>query len=334
MAAAVAATQQSINLPATVDAAVVATVAAIGQAATLPQITPIPVEATPPPAPEPALGAEAEQVRAVIQAEVNAAAAQNLALLESLYAPDALVIDRNGTPDDPSDDNVWRGWVNIQRRYEAFFSSGVSSIALVELVIQINGDQATGVHRGAFLDGVFFPDNGIYTLRKRDGVWLITQLEYGNVPAGSTASVPPPAPTSVPAPATNTDLYELRVGEQHRYEEPWGWDRGDPCTAWETGNFDDTKPNYRGFNVELLLTNHSDEKVPDEWPVAFSTAKGRSVKACFYGYPGAGPLPGATNSVTFFTVVEQGDFVDTITFSLEGNTVQICLDGLGEWWTC
>jgi hypothetical protein len=335
VAVAVAATQQSINLPATVEAAVVATVEAVGQAAALPQITPIPVEATPPPVSEPALDAEAEQVRAVIQAEVNAAAARDLARLESLYAPEAVVVDRNGTPDDPADDNVWRGWVNIQRRYESFFSSGVASIALVDLVIQVNGEQAMGIHGGAFLDGVFFPDEGLYTLNKRDGVWRITQLEYGNVsgdsaaPAASSAA---PPPSATPAPVTNTALYELRVGGQHRYEEPWGWDRGDPCAAWESGNFDDTKPNYRGFNV--LLTNNSDEKVPDDWPIAFSTAKGRSVKACFYGYPGAGPPPDATNSVTFFTVVEQGDFVDAITFSLNGNTVQLCLDGLGEWWIC
>ena len=124
------------------------------------------------------------------------------------------------------------------------------------------------------------------------------------------------------------------MGRLCEMQRPWGWDRGDPCTAWETNNFDDTKPNYQGFNVELLLTNNSDKKVPDEWPLSFTTAKGKVFKACYYRYSGSGPVPGATSSVTFFTVVELGDYVETVTFSLEGQTVRLCLDGKGGWWSC
>jgi hypothetical protein len=147
----------------------------------------------------------------------------------------------------------------------------------------------------------------------------------------------PPGPTGsegTARPTQDDGLYTLAVGSQHRYEEPWGWDRGDPCQAWESGNFDDTKPFYRGFNVELLLTNNSAEKAPDAWPVSFTTAGGKTVKACYYGYEGSGPEPGETSSVTFFTVVEQGDFVENITFSYNGQTVQLCLDGKGGWVHC
>jgi ketosteroid isomerase-like protein len=332
----------TVDVDATVAAAVSATLQNQANAtATLPAVQP-PAMATPTPvtvAPQPtvivppaAAAPDIELVRNVIQAEVNAAANRDLAMLESLYAPDAVIVDRSGTPDAVGDDNVWRGWVNIQRRYEAFFSSDVSSIVLVELSVQVNGDEAVAVHQGALLDGVYFPDNGIYTMRKVNGQWFITQLEYGNRSVDTNAPGPPVA--SPGAMATNTDLYLLEVGGQHRYEEPWGWDRGDPCAAWRDDNFDDTKPNYRGFNVELLLTNNSAEKIPDEWPVTFTTAGGKTVEACIYGYQGAGPPPGTSSSATFFTVVEQGDHVNTIAFILNGNIAQLCLDGTGLWWRC
>jgi hypothetical protein len=269
-------------------------------------------------------------VRTVILNEVSSTVAQDLSLLRSLYAPDAVVIDRNGTPDNPGDDTTWRGWANIERRYLAFFSEGVSSLTLVDLSIQMNGNQATGTHQGVVLDGTLYPDRGIYSLQKVNGQWLITQLEYGN-----QAGYEPLSADSEGGQASRDDgLYVLEIGSQHRYEEPWGWDRGDPCEAWETGDFDDTKPNYRGFNVELLLTNNSEAKVPDAWPVNFTTARGKSVSACYYGYEGSGPPPGATSSVTFFTVVEKGDYVAKITLSLEDQTIQLCLDGKGGWSRC
>jgi len=319
VAAAVAATRQAeVDLRITIEAAVAATEAANQLNDQIPN--------QPTSAPNPPVVSDAELVRATILNEVNGTVARDLSLLESLYAPDAVIIDRNGTPNEPGDDTTWAGWVNIERRYQAFFTSDFNSISLVNLSIQVNGDQATATHQGVVLDGTLYPDQGVYTLQKINNQWVITRLEYGNMVGYS-----PQAAVAEPTPETGRDdgIYVLKIGNQHRYEEPWGWDRGDPCKAWETGDFDDTKPNYRGFNVELLLTNNSDTKVPDAWPITFSTNKGKSVKACYYGYEGSGPPPGATSSVTFFTVVEQGDFVNLITFSLNGQTVRLCLDGQG-----
>ncbi|MBE7555205.1 MAG: nuclear transport factor 2 family protein [Anaerolineales bacterium] len=333
VAAGIVATQQAaVNMQATIDAAVAATQIAnqAGQSQApvpTPLLTPLPFTPAPPNPP-----ADPEQIRAVILNEVNATVAQDLVLLKSLYAPDAVIIDHNGTPDDPGDDTTWQGWANIERRYLAFFSVGPSSLTLVDLAIQVDGNRAMGTHRGVVIDGTLYRDQGIYTLAKLNGHWLITQLDYGNekgaVPGQGTAD------TSANQPARDDGLYVLKIGNQHRYEEPWGWDRGDPCKAWETGDFDDTRPNYRGFNVELLLTNNSETKAPDAWPISFTTAKGKSVKACYYGYEGSGPPPGTTSSVTFFTVVEKGDYVEKITFSLDDQTVQLCLDGQGGWSRC
>lgn len=332
VAAAVAATRQTeVNLQATVEAAVAATQQA-GQLAVEPGATPLaPAGPAPTELPQPL---DPELVRMVILAEVNGAIARNLALLQSLYAPEAVVIDHQGTPGDPGDDTVWSGWANIERRYQAFFSAGFSTIELVDLSIQVSGDQAVATHQGAILDGTYYEDSSLYTLAKVEGRWLITRLEYGNKPGPGPAAIETGDSRSGDQPRRDDGLYILAVGNQHRYEEPWGWDRGDPCRAWETGDFDDTKPNYRGFNVELLLTNKSDKKIPDQWPVSFTTAKGQAVQACYYAYEGSGPPPGATSSVTFFTVVEKGDYVEKITFNLEGQTVQLCLDGQGGWRNC
>ncbi len=326
IAAGIAATQQAeqVNMQATIDAAVLATQAAkqsasdqlteeISISEPTVTLTPTPLSASVP---------DSGQVRTVILNEVNGAMTEDLALLKSLYAPNAVIIDHNGTPDDSSDDTTWQGWANIERRYLEFFSAGHSSLELVDLSIQVNGDQATATHQGAILDGTLYEDTGIYTLEKSNEQWLITRLEYGHKKWDESQV------------ARDDGLYVLEIGSQHRYEEPWGWDRGDPCEAWRTGNFDDTKPNYRGFNVELLLTNNSQTKIPDDWTVSFTTANGKSVRACHYGYEGAGPPPGATSSVTFFTVVEKEDFVQKITFNHEGQTVQLCLDGKGGWWGC
>jgi hypothetical protein len=148
------------------------------------------------------------------------------------------------------------------------------------------------------------------------------------VTGGGSVTTPPPVAGSGP--------YQLKVGNQHRYEEPWGGDRGDPCEAWRTGNFDDEHPNFRGFNLELLLTNNSQAKVADNWGdnISFFTASGGNLKACYYGYGGAGPPPKATASVTFFTVVPQGDYVQVVQLDLGGYTIRLCLDGKGGSWGC
>ncbi len=330
IAAGIEATKQAeANTQATIDASVAAT-QAVNQAPSTSTIPPTPIPPTPvlstpiPPATNPPpQPPDQQQVRDVIHSEMNGAITQDLPLLQSLYTSNAKIVDHKGTPDNLADNTTWQGWPNIERRYLEFFSAGYTTLDLVDLSIQVDGNRATGAHWGAVLDGIVYEDRGLYTLEKIENRWLITQLEYGNKRYDDQAA------SGVPA-----SLFVLAIGDQHRYEEPWGWDRGDPCHAWETGNFDDTKPNYRGFNVELLLTNNSETKVPDSWPLNFTTNKGQSVKACSYSYSGSGPQPGETSSVTFFTVVEKEDYVKTITLNLEGQIARLCLDGKGGWTSC
>ncbi len=152
-----------------------------------------------------------------------------------------------------------------------------------------------------------------------------------------------PQPTASPQPTVTQSLggaqkgmYLLEMGNQHLYQEPWGGDRGDPCEAWRTGNFDDNDPNYRGFNLELRLTNNSNQKVSDEWAedLSFFTNQGKELTACYYGYDGMGPPPDGTTSVTFFSVVPKGDYVSVAELNIDGETLRLCFDGRGGAWQC
>jgi hypothetical protein len=164
--------------------------------------------------------------------------------------------------------------------------------------------------------------------------------QEGAAPPTPTAIPPIGAPTPTPGgqpEPVGSGVYVLRIGSQHRYEEPWGAPKdGNPCRAWESGNWDDENPNFRGFNVELLLTNNSTTKVQDDWGenMRFFTAGGQEVTACYYGYAGVGPPPGGTTSLTFFSVVPKGDYVQIMQLNLNGQFIQICLDGRGGWSPC
>ncbi|MEM7028144.1 MAG: nuclear transport factor 2 family protein [Chloroflexota bacterium] len=324
--AGVAGTQEAMAIAqATIDAAIAATQAANTTQPTQPTPTIQPTQPVQPAQPNPASPtplASKQDIIQIISNEVNGLVNRNMAEVQQVFSTNAIVIDRNGTPGNSDDDIIWNGWPNIEQRYRALFSGQFTTLTLVELSVEFIGDNAIGRYKGIMVDDVFHADNGAYTLRNEAGQWQITQLELGNQ-IGYSFLIP-----------QDDGRFVLELGSQHRYEEPWGWDKGDPCKAWQNGDWDDTKPNYRGFNLELLLRNNSDEKIPDNWPVRFLTANGQSVRACFYGYKGSGPPPGASSSMTFFTVVEKGDYVDRITFEHDGQTLNVCLDGTGEWWRC
>jgi ELWxxDGT repeat protein len=153
----------------------------------------------------------------------------------------------------------------------------------------------------------------------------------------TTPDILAPTPTITPTTVNlNRANYVLAMGNQHLYEEPWGGDRGDPCEAWRSGNFDDNDPNYRGFNLELKLTNNTDEKVADDWAeqLSFVTSGGKELKACYYGYDGMGPPPKGTTSVTFFSVVPKGDYVSLAEVQIDDETLRLCFDGRGGAFQC
>ena len=118
----------------------------------------------------------------IIETEVNAAVELNLAVLESIFASDAIVVNRQGTPNDEDDDIIFEGWETIKTHHYMGFQIHFApeEMTLVDLTIGINGDVATAVHKGVILNGEYLDDISVYTLEKRRGRWLITQLEFEN----------------------------------------------------------------------------------------------------------------------------------------------------------
>jgi hypothetical protein len=207
-----------------------------------------------------------------------------------------------------------------------------------ELIARLDPDQAWPVGH------VSGPDNGIIdypisfraivlddapdSFSGRGTIYLddLSSRELVDLPTPTPTTRPPqilPSPTT----ATNTGRYVLTVGK-HIYE-PWGAPKGgDICESYRRRDFDD-RIQMKGFNLELLLTNNSSMPVADDWSPSFTTVKGRSPQVCYYGYAGSGPQPGATSSMTFFTIIEPDDYVRVVQLDVNGEFIQICLDPSG-----
>ncbi|MBN1994405.1 MAG: FHA domain-containing protein [Anaerolineae bacterium] len=173
--------------------------------------------------------------------------------------------------------------------------------------------------------GVIYIDD----LNSQEGVTLPTPTPMVIVQQGGGAASGG-QPGSGPAASGG---YILVVGGQHKYTEPWGapWD-GDACRAHRENNWND-KARMRAFHLQLLLTNNTNITVPHAWLPDYVTATGKTGRFCFFGYGdrSTAVAPGATGDVTFFTVVDQGDYVQQVILTVNGQTIQLCLgpDGMG-----
>ena len=105
---------------------------------------------------------------ALVLAERAAANSRDLALLRQMWAEDAQIIDRRGTPD-PADDFVWRGRAAILDRYVlAVFPAPPPPFATAPaLKATLHGDAATAT-LGA----------DAWRFSFRDGRWWLQELTY------------------------------------------------------------------------------------------------------------------------------------------------------------
>jgi hypothetical protein len=148
-------------------------------------------------------------------------------------------------------------------------------------------------------------------------------------PAGAAATSAPVAET----PDAANPNFELKIGQKFSYVQPWGAPRnGDVCQTLKNQNWDDTQAGYRSLSVELSLTNNSASPIPDDWGgVVYVTGKGEQGLFCRYEYPGSGPPPGESRSVTFFTVIPRSDYIQYIRLQPpEGPQLELCLNSDGS----
>src|SRR5437868_4435065 len=97
--------------------------------ATAPTPTPIPApphRPGPTPRPTVASGGDVEAIQALVQMEGDLVVSQDIEGLMALWTDDAMVRDAKNTPDDESDDAVWKGKDAIRNRYVVLVFPGAA----------------------------------------------------------------------------------------------------------------------------------------------------------------------------------------------------------------
>ena len=121
-------------------------------------------------------------VTAVLHAEGEFVASQQIDALMVLWADGATVVDAKNTPDDPEDDQRWRDKDAIRHRYvRTVFPGAPASATPADLAVTLEDERAT-VRATTQIGAEVSPGGDRWTLVKRGGCWLIENLTYNLEP--------------------------------------------------------------------------------------------------------------------------------------------------------
>ena len=130
----------------------------------------------------PAIISDEEAVRQLVMAESEAVLQQDMERLADLWLEDAWVRDAKHTPDDESDDAVWRGLDAVLDRYVVLVFPGNPQFAAPEILeVSIQGDVAV-VRSTTRIGDEVSPAGDRWELEKRDGRWRLRSLTYNLEP--------------------------------------------------------------------------------------------------------------------------------------------------------
>jgi hypothetical protein len=140
-----------------------------------PTVAPLPTrERTPTPVP----GSDEEAILMLIDAESEGVVQQDIDRLEDIWSADGILTDANHTPDDPGDDEQWKGWDKIRDRYvNIVFPSAPTVAQAKDVNLTIEGDAATATSTTQIGNEVS-PGGDMWTFAKKDGGWNITSLTF------------------------------------------------------------------------------------------------------------------------------------------------------------
>jgi ketosteroid isomerase-like protein len=128
------------------------------------------------PTPQPATAEEA--VRRLIEAEGAAVVSQDIGALMDLWTEDATITDAKHTPDNASDDAIWRGKDAIRARYVTLvFPGNPQAGGAVDIQATVEGDRASATSTTR-LGNEIEPGGDRWTFVKREGRWWISSLTY------------------------------------------------------------------------------------------------------------------------------------------------------------
>ncbi len=140
---------------------------------------------------------EVEAVGATLVRESDAARRGDVEASLALWASDGVIIDRNFTPDDASDDRTWSGTAGLRARYATEFAERrYRALRHLNPRVTVRGDTAVIVND---LDAVVADAGGVrrvglartdeWTLRRRGAGWEVVRLEVNRSPAGAPAPI-------------------------------------------------------------------------------------------------------------------------------------------------
>lgn len=151
--------------------------AGLDSSPTAPASVPPPAQPTPTPTARP--GSDDEAVWLLVNAEAEGIARQDIELLMSIWADGAVITDANHTPDNSTDDLVWRGKEAIRERYQVMvFPSAPTAVTHPDLYTQVSGSTATA-RSTTTIGGEVEPGGDHWAFEKTaNGDWKITGLIY------------------------------------------------------------------------------------------------------------------------------------------------------------
>lgn len=138
-----------------------------------------PLAATPKPrgTDTPVPASDEEAILQLLNAEAEGVVQQDIDRLMEIWAPDGVVTDANHTPDDPSDDLVWKGAEAIKERYLVIFQSFPTQATHPDVELAITGDTAEATTTTTI--GIdMAPKGDKWTFAKIEGRWHITGLTF------------------------------------------------------------------------------------------------------------------------------------------------------------
>ncbi len=119
-----------------------------------------------------------EALKQLIAAEGEAVVQQDIDRLQGMWASDGVVTDASRTPNNSSDDKIWRSWNAIRDRYvNIVFPSSPAFAEHPNIRVTITGDTANAV-ADTKIGITNAKDNDKWTFRKLDGQWKITSLTF------------------------------------------------------------------------------------------------------------------------------------------------------------
>ena len=137
--------------------------------------------ARPSPTPTPSISLPAlddEAIRALVQYEAELLVNKDIDQLMALWLPDGYVADARHTPDNATDDLVWKGQYAVRDRYITVVFPGNPQFAQPEILsITIDGERATATSTTR-IEKEVSPAGDRWTFRKLPDGWKIESLTY------------------------------------------------------------------------------------------------------------------------------------------------------------